>query len=40
VHCQGWLPTVKRPARVTILDAMPKTSTGKISKPQLRQRLS
>jgi acyl-CoA synthetase (AMP-forming)/AMP-acid ligase II len=39
VHCRDRLPTIKRPARVTILAAMPKTSTGKISKPQLRQLL-
>ncbi len=38
-HCRDRLATIKRPVAVTILDAMPKTSTGKISKPQLRQRL-
>jgi acyl-CoA synthetase (AMP-forming)/AMP-acid ligase II len=38
-HCRDRLPTIKRPARVTILDVMPKTSTGKISKPQLRHQL-
>ena len=39
-HCQARLATIKRPVTVTILDTMPKTSTGKISKPQLRQRLA
>jgi acyl-CoA synthetase (AMP-forming)/AMP-acid ligase II len=38
-HCRDRLPTIKRPVRVTILEAMPKTSTGKISKPQLRRQL-
>jgi acyl-CoA synthetase (AMP-forming)/AMP-acid ligase II len=34
-HCRDRLPAIKRPARATILQAMPKTSTVKISKPQL-----
>jgi acyl-coenzyme A synthetase/AMP-(fatty) acid ligase len=38
-HCQDRLPTIKRPVRVTVLEAMPKTSTGKISKPRLRRLL-
>ena len=39
MHCRDRLPTIKRPAQVTIIQAMPKSSTGKISKPQLRQLL-
>jgi acyl-CoA synthetase (AMP-forming)/AMP-acid ligase II len=38
-RCRDRLPTIKRPVRVTILEAMPKTSTGKISKPHLRRQL-
>jgi acyl-CoA synthetase (AMP-forming)/AMP-acid ligase II len=36
-HCRRRLPSIRRPAAVTIRDAMPKTSTGKISKPELRR---
>jgi acyl-CoA synthetase (AMP-forming)/AMP-acid ligase II len=39
-HCRARLATIKRPVAITIVAAMPKTSTGKISKPQLRQRLA
>jgi acyl-CoA synthetase (AMP-forming)/AMP-acid ligase II len=38
-HCRDRLPTIKRPVRVTITETLPKTSTGKISKPQLRRLL-
>ena len=38
-HCRDRLPTIKRPAQVTILATMPKTSAGKITQPQLRQLL-
>jgi acyl-coenzyme A synthetase/AMP-(fatty) acid ligase len=38
-HCRDRLPTIKRPAGVTIQAGLPKTSTGKISKPQLRRLL-
>jgi acyl-CoA synthetase (AMP-forming)/AMP-acid ligase II len=38
-HCRDRLPTIKRPAGVTIQANLPKTSTGKISKPQLRRLL-
>ncbi|MFY9931871.1 MAG: AMP-binding protein [Streptosporangiaceae bacterium] len=39
-HCKDRLATIKRPVAITILATMPKTSTGKISKPQLRQQLT
>jgi acyl-CoA synthetase (AMP-forming)/AMP-acid ligase II len=39
-HCRDRLPTIKRPVQVTITETMPKTSTGKISKPQLRSMLA
>lgn len=38
-HCRAHLPSIKRPVAVTVRDAMPKTSTGKISKPELRRLL-
>jgi acyl-CoA synthetase (AMP-forming)/AMP-acid ligase II len=38
-HCRARLPSIKRPVAVTIRDSLPKTSTGKISKPQLRDLL-
>ncbi|MCT2583537.1 class I adenylate-forming enzyme family protein [Actinophytocola gossypii] len=36
-HCRGRLPSIKRPVAVTVRETMPKTSTGKISKPALRK---
>ena len=39
-HCREHLPTIKRPVAVTVRAAMPKTSTGKISKPALRRELA
>jgi acyl-CoA synthetase (AMP-forming)/AMP-acid ligase II len=39
-HCRERLPSIKRPVAVTVRDAMPKTSTGKISKPELRRQLT
>jgi acyl-CoA synthetase (AMP-forming)/AMP-acid ligase II len=38
-HCRSRLPTIKQPVAVTVRDTMPKTSTGKISKPELRRQL-
>jgi acyl-CoA synthetase (AMP-forming)/AMP-acid ligase II len=38
-HCRERLPHIKRPAAVTVREALPKTSTGKISKPELRRLL-
>ena len=38
-HCTAHLPRIKRPAAATVIETMPKTSTGKISKPALRRLL-
>lgn len=38
-HCRDRLPSIKRPVAVTVRESMPKTSTGKISKPELRRQL-
>jgi acyl-CoA synthetase (AMP-forming)/AMP-acid ligase II len=39
-HCREHLPSIKRPVAVTVRETMPKTSTGKISKPELRRQLA
>lgn len=38
-HCRGSLAPYKRPRRLEILPALPKTAVGKITKPPLRERL-
>jgi acyl-CoA synthetase (AMP-forming)/AMP-acid ligase II len=38
-HCRSRLPSLKRPVAVSIRESLPKTSTGKISKPRLRELL-
>jgi fatty-acyl-CoA synthase len=38
-RCRNRLPTIKRPVRFTVLEVMPKISTGKISKPHLHRQL-
>lgn len=38
-HCNDRLPSIKRPVTVTIWEQLPKTSTDKISKPELRRLL-
>jgi long-chain acyl-CoA synthetase len=35
-HCAGRLAKYKRPARIEVLDALPKNAVGKIDKPALR----
>lgn len=36
-HCAGRLARIKIPTRITIVDALPKNSVGKIDKPTLRR---
>jgi len=36
-HCRGRLAGYKRPTRVVVMDALPKTATGKIQRFKLRQ---
>ena len=35
---EGSLPSVKRPERIELVDALPKNATGKIAKNELRDR--
>jgi fatty-acyl-CoA synthase len=36
-HCAGLLPPHKRPARVILIDSLPKTSSGKIQRSRVRE---
>jgi len=36
-HCRNRLAGFKRPSRVVLMDALPKTATGKIQRFKLRQ---
>ncbi|HEY1281697.1 MAG TPA: hypothetical protein VGF22_18600, partial [Acidimicrobiales bacterium] len=39
-HCRERMASFKRPRRVIVVDALPKTATGKIQRYALRERLS
>ena len=39
-HCRSRLPSFKTPEQVVLLPRMPHTSSGKISKPKLKERLT
>jgi len=38
-HCRSRMAAFKRPRRIVIVDALPKTATGKIQRFQLREQL-
>ena len=39
-HCRARMAAFKRPRRVVVVDALPKTATGKIQRFALRDRLA
>jgi benzoate-CoA ligase family protein len=39
-HCRELMAAFKRPRRVTVIDSLPKTATGKVQRFALRQRLT
>ena len=39
-HCRGLLASYKKPTAVIVIDAMPRTASGKIQKFALRERFA